>query len=202
MAKKHAHSLWSKIKHFSPWYLLGLSLISGFICLTALRQNNLNMVKLRDKVFAADKADGDTETALRNLRSYIYAHMNTNLDSGNGIKPPIQHKYRYERLLAAEKKRVKTSSDQIYTNAQNYCEQFISHKVFGGANISCIKKYVSSHGVSEQAIPDSLYKFDFVSPLWTPDLAGWSLIITIILVLAFVLRIGLEKWVKHDLANS
>jgi hypothetical protein len=199
MAKKHVHSLWSRLEPLNPWWLLGLSVISGIICIAALRQNNLNMVKLRDQVFAADKADGDVETALRSLRSYVYAHMNTNLSSGNSIKPPIQLKYRYDRLVEAEKSQVASANTKIYNDAQNYCEQFISHQVFGGAKISCVQNYVSSHGLKEQPVPDALYKFDFVSPAWTPDLAGWSLVITVALALLFIIRFGLEKWVKHDL---
>lgn len=191
--------MWSKIKVLSPWYFLGLSIISAVICISALRQNNLNMVKLRDAVFAADKANGDVETSLRNLREYIYAHMNTNLNSGNSVKPPIQLKYRYDRLVAAEKKRVGADSTKIYNSAQKYCESFISHEVFGGANIKCVQDYVKSHGAKEIAIPDSLYKFDFVSPVWTPDLAGLSMAATILFAVLFVFRLGLEKWVKHDL---
>ena len=100
----------SKLK---PWYFLALALLSGTACTLALRQNNLNMIKLRDQVFVVDKANGDIEKALKDLREYVYAHMNTNLSSGNSIKPPIQLKYRYERLLEAEKQRVKTTNDKI-----------------------------------------------------------------------------------------
>lgn len=202
MAKKHVHSLWYKVQHFSPWYLLVVALISGVVSVLALRQNNLNMVNLRDKVFAADRANGDVETALRDLRSYIYSHMNTDLNSGNGIKPPIQLKYRYDRLLAKEKSRVKASNAQTYTDAQNHCEKLYPSSFSGGPRVPCIKNYVSSRTVKEQAIPDSLYKFDFVSPSWTPDLAGWSLVIAILSFILFILRLGLEKWVKHDLANQ
>jgi len=202
MAKKHVHSAWSKVKPLSPWYLLVAAVISGAVCVGAMRQNNLTMVKLRDQVFVADKNNGDVETALRDLRSFIYSHMNTNLDSGNGVKPPIQLKYRYDRLVAAEKARVTTTNNQIYTEAQHYCEKLYPASFSGGPRVPCIKNYVSSHGINEQPIPDSLYKFDFVSPAWTPDLAGWSLAITIILTLAFVVRLGLEKWVKHDLAGN
>lgn len=202
MAKKHFHSIWSKIEHLSPWYLLIAALVSGFICVLALRQNNLNMVKLREEVFTVDKENGDVESALRDLRKYVYSHMNTDLSSGNGIKPPIQLKYRYNRLLAKEKSRVKNSTDQVYTAAQKYCENLYPDSFSGGPRVPCIKKYVSTRTVKAQSIPDSLYKFDFVSPAWSPDLAGFSLITTIILFVLFLLRYGLEKWVKHDLANT
>jgi hypothetical protein len=203
MAKKHVHSVWSKIKPLNPWYLLGLSIICGLICVTSMRQNNLTMIKLRDQVFAADKANGDVEKALRDLRGYIYGHMNTNLNSGSSVKPPIQLKYRYDRLVQAEQQRLNGNSNQVYTDAQHYCEKLYPSSFSGGPRVPCIKNYVSSHGGAEpQTIPDSLYKFDFVSPSWTPDLAGWSLLLTIVLFIAFLIRLGLEKWVKHDLSSS
>lgn len=199
MSKRHAHSAWSKFKPLNPWYLLILAGISGFICVVAMRQNNLQMIKLRDQVFAADKDNGDVEKALRELRTYVYAHMNTNLSSSNGIKPPIQLKYRYERLVKAEKDRVSQANAKIYNDAQKHCESQISRQVFGGAKISCVKDYVSSHGIKESAVPDGLYKFDFVSPAWSADLAGISMLAAIIFLLLFVVRFGLEKWARHDL---
>lgn len=201
MAKKPVRSVWARIKPINPWWLLGLSLISGLICISALRLNNLNMIKLRDQVFAADKANGDIEGALRDLRKYIYSHMNTNLSSNSSVKPPIQLKYRYDRLVEAEKQRANTAGDRIYTDAQKYCEKLYPSSFSGGPRVPCIKNYVSRHNNNAQPIPDSLYKFDFVSPTWTPDLAGWSLVITIVLFVLFIVRLSLEKWVKHDLSE-
>jgi hypothetical protein len=62
--------------------------------------------------------------------------------------------------------------------------------------VPCIQQYVQSHSKTAvtATIPDALYKFSFVSPSWSPDLAGWSLLIALLswvffigsLVLAFV----------------
>jgi hypothetical protein len=82
------------------------------------------MIQLREKVYEADKSNGDVNTALNNLRRYVYGHMNTNLSSGgNAIKPPIQLKYSYERLQATEQKRVDNANSNVYTQAQLYCQQ-------------------------------------------------------------------------------
>jgi hypothetical protein len=73
----------------------------------ALRHNNETMVKLRTAVYEADKNSGDVNTTLNKLRKYVYAHMNTDLSSGgNTIKPPIQLQHTYERLQAAEQKKL------------------------------------------------------------------------------------------------
>ena len=59
--------------------------------------------------------------------------MNTNLSSGgNAIKPPIQLKYTYERLLATEQAKTAASNSKIYTEAQAYCQLklFITIKIY------------------------------------------------------------------------
>lgn len=162
----------------TPAYFLVAAAFFGIMALYGLRHNNLTMIKLRQAVYSADKNNGDVETALRNLREYVYGHMNTDLSSGgNSIKPPIQLKYRYERLLAAQKQATTATNDSIYTQAQAYCEQQNSAAFSGRTRVPCIQDYVSTHGgVIETPIEDSLYKFDFVSPSWSPDLAGWSIV--------------------------
>ncbi len=163
---------------------MAAALVSGIICVFALRANNLQMVQLRNAVYAADKDNGDTEGALRNLREYVYSHMNTSLTSGpNAVHPPIQLKYTYERLVSALPSPADNNSE-IYNQAQKYCEQAIPNGISGSYRLSCIQAYVKQHGITTvETIPKGLYQFDFVSAKWSPDLAGWSLLATIVLVL-------------------
>lgn len=198
--KRRLHHFWTKLRPISPWYFLVLFVISAGLSIYGLRSNNLRMVELRDAVILADKQNGDTEAALRTLREYVHSHMNTNLSSGpNAIKPPIQLKYRYERLVEAEKKRVADKNAQIYTDAQNVCEQRFPAGLSGGSRIPCIEQYVTQNGVREQQIPEGLYKFDFVSPVWSPDLAGWSLLASGLFLTLFVFRFALERWIRSEL---
>lgn len=170
-----------------------------------MRQNNLTALRLRDVVIEADKNNTDVETPLRELREYTYAHMNANLATGTGVQQPIQLKYRYDRLVEAEKARVDAANGNIYTAAQAECERlFPAGQVgaSGGGRITCIEQYVSTHGVSENSIPEDLYKFDFISPAWSPDVAGISLVIAVACFLLFVVRFTLEKWLKRRLKNQ
>ncbi len=158
--------------------------------LMALRNNNVTMIELRDKVYQADMQNSDVETPLRELRQYIHSHMNTDPASGsNAIRPPIQLKYRYERLVAAEKQRVADTNTRVYTEAQAYCERQNPNSVSGGSRVPCIEQYVSQNGVRENPIPDSLYKFDFVSPRFTFDVAGSALLLAAVLFMAVVGRL-------------
>lgn len=177
----------AKLKQFKPWYFLALAIVSGVVCIFALRSNNLHMVALRDDVYQADKNNGDVESALKRLQSYVYGHMNTDLAAGpNAVHPPIQLKYTYDRLVQARDEKAQASNSKIYTNAQNYCQAKIPTGFSGRYRLSCVKQYVDSHGVKVQPIPQNLYEFDFVSPKWSPDLAGWTLVASIIFLLAFV----------------
>ncbi len=163
-----------------PFQVFVVCFVVFSICaVVGLRHNNQTMIALRDSVYQNDKYDGDVNAALNKLRSYVYSHMNTDLSSGsNGIKPPIQLKYTYERLQSAAQ--AAANNSDLYTNAENYCQATIpaSVSVSGKGRISCVQDYISSHGGKAAAeIPVGLYEFDFLSPTWSPDFAGWSLVL-------------------------
>lgn len=200
MKKRRLHHLWVKLRPISYWYFLIAFVASAIITVAALRQNNLTALRLRDQVLEVDKQNGDVEGALKDLREYVYGHMNTDLATNNGIYPPIQLKYRYERLLAAQEAKAPDNT-KIYNDAQNYCEQQFPSGLSGRNRLPCIQQYLDSHHAVQPnlTIPDSLYKFDFASPVWSPDLAGWSLVAAVIFLLLFIARFSLERWLRHSL---
>lgn len=182
--------------------LLVIATLLLLIGLYSARQNNLTALRLRDQVLKADKENGDTEVALRTLRVYMYSHMNTELASGpSAIRPPIQLKYRYERLAAAEKERASKQNETIYNDAQKICEQRFPKGLSGSGRIPCIQEYVSSHGVKEQPVQDDLYKFDFASPKWSPDIAGIALLMSLIFFIIFAVRFSLDHWFKKQVSD-
>lgn len=179
--------LLAKIHKVPYSVFLVLFMVSALVAINALRHNNQMMIQSRADVYAADQAGGDVNGALNRLREYVYGHMNTNLSSGgNAIKPPIQLKYTYERLLEAQQKTAAITNSQIYTEAQNYCQGLVPAGVSGRGRVPCVQEYVTSHGVKSAPIPTGLYQFDFVSPSWSPDLAGWSLVVSALMGLGFV----------------
>lgn len=196
--KKRLHHLWRLVRPIKPSYLLVAFVVMLSISVVALRQNNQGMVTRRQAVYEADEKNGDVEAALRELREYVHAHMNTSLSTGeNSVYPPIQLKHTYERLLAAENEQIRALNQRIYTDAQAHCERLHPESVSGGPRVPCIRDYVSARGVQTRDIPDSLYKFDFVSPRWSPDLAGWGLIISAVLGVLFLLRLLLSPVLKR-----
>lgn len=185
----------ARLRHVDYRIFLAAFLVCGITSVSALRYNNEQMINLRNAVYAADKNGGDVSTALNNLRNYVYAHMNTNLSSGNNnIKPPIQLKYTYEKLEAQAQQAANNTG--LYTAAENYCQAQIPTGFSGRYRISCVQDYINSHGGKvAAAIPTALYEFDFVSPTWSPDLAGWSLVGTVLFGLLFVISL-LTHWFK------
>jgi hypothetical protein len=184
-----------QIQNLSYRTLLTALIITSLVSVLALRHNNQHMIKLRSTVYEADRTNGDVEKALDNLRSYVYAHMNTDLSSGgNPIKPPIQLKYTYERLQSAAEQGANTTG--LYTEAENYCEQVIPGSVsfYGAGRIGCVQQYILSHGgKSAPKTPAALYEFDFVSPAWSPDLAGWTLVLNVLILLLLVTKFTADR---------
>jgi hypothetical protein len=202
MNKKQIHHPWQRLNLVKPWYFLVLALFFGLLSIYGLRHNNLTMVHLREKVYQADQNNGDVEGSLRNLRQYVYAHMNTDLASGNNaIYPPIQLKYSYDRALQAIKDAGGDKNSKIYTDAQNECEREHPQGLYGAGRIPCIQGYLATHSIqASSAVPTaSLYEFDFVSPRWSADLPGISLVLTTVFGLLFVGRWVSERWLRADL---
>lgn len=197
MNKRHLHHVWRFYRQLHPWYFLALTILFGTICLVALRHNNEEMIRLRQAVYTADKNNGDVEGALRNLRGYIYAHMNTSLATGpNAVHPPIQLQYTYERLQEQQANVLGQGNSALYRQAQAYCD---SQSDIGSEVISCMQDYAKAHGADLTPVPDGLYKFDFTSAKWSPDLAGWTLLLTIFFFLCFLVSALYHWWAKHYL---
>lgn len=184
-----------------PVYFLVLSIIFLAVAIYGLRQNNFTMVRLRDAVITSDQQNGDTETALRELRKHVLGHMNTNLASGQfAIRPPIQLKARYDRLVAVEQEHIKGANDVVAQQGEAICAAQYPAGGFNAPRVACLQDYVATHAVKPTSVPDELYKFDFVSPRWSPDLAGWSLVASGLCFVAFVSRLTVERWLRDRLS--
>lgn len=198
MNKRKLHHIWKTLRKFHYEYFLAAFLFSGFVTIMALRHNNLTALSLRQHVLQVDKDNGDTEAALKKLRQYVYGHMNTNLSTGTSVYPPIQLKYRYDRLVQAEKDR--TSGSNIYNDAQTYCEKNSPQSFYGAGRLPCIQGYLDSHpNVPPKPVPDSLYKFDFASPAWSADLAGISLLLCGFSLGLFVIVFAADRTMRYRL---
>lgn len=199
MSKRSLRRAWKRLKPINTWYFFGAFLVFLAIGVYAVRQNNLTSIRLRDEVLKADAQNGDVEAALQRLRKHMHSHMNAGLSSGS-LQQPVQLKYTYERLLA-DRQRESAGSQALYEEAQAYCESR------GGSlregRVPCVQQYVSQRGGQAEIphVPDALYKFDFVSPKWSPDLAGVSLLLAGVSLALFLIRYLTERWFRAELSE-
>lgn len=177
----------------SPWSNLGLvanfigTVVAGSVSLFALRENNLTMLDLREDVIAADESGEGVSETLTALQTYIASHMNTN-PPHLGSEPAIQLIKSFERAKKAESDRVSSERTTVANDAAVYCEQNIRN-VQLSVRADCVADYTSQRPVTEKQIVADLYRYDFVSPRWTPDLAGLSLLVSIVLGSIFVIQL-------------
>lgn len=143
------------------------------------------MVQRRAAVVSADEAGDDSVTVSRlyDLQTYVTSHMNT--DMGKGVYLEAS----YKRAVA----KVYSSTSQygnIYEKAQEVCApQFSSYSY---AYVQCtmteLEKYPSSN-ISTSLPSNSTYIYNYVSPLWSPDFAGFSVLICVVILIMILARV-------------
>ena len=191
-----------RVKSTIWWAWVGLSLatlvLAAGLAVFGLRRNNHVMGQLREAVFVADREDEDIEGALQRLRNHVLHHMNSDLvqnrEAGDDTQTekPIQlaHKY-YRDTLAAHQSvvdRLGSGMAGTLKQAQAVCE---TDEVPISERLVCLQAETQRLGGSgypsiEPLVKD-FYVFDYVSPDWSPDLAGWSIVILRLTLLAVIL---------------
>ena len=197
MNKRKLHHYWNIIEQIKTWHLAIFLLILFTLSVWAVRNNSQNLEPYINRVVAADKADEGIDAALRDLGNYIAGHMNTQLNE------PIQLAYSYDR--AAQKiieNAQATANGSIYRQAQKVCED---PNVLLSVRAACVQDYVLENappGQTPEALefPDkALFTYSFVSPVWSPDLAGWLLVAMSLTGAAIFGRIMAGKLVRQTL---
>jgi hypothetical protein len=156
-------------------FLMILSLSLGIFF---LRQNNLDALRLYDKVIKADKYGGDLTGALTDLQHFSASHMNTEL------RQPVQLVETYNRAALESIKAGQEDTPEneaIYQEAQQEC---VRRGVLSTVIAECASNYAMSKidpnydpaTPPSYQLPDQAeYTYSFASPYWTPDFAGLSL---------------------------
>ncbi len=195
-------SVWRK-KRVKTWQLLIALVILVLSSVYFLRLNNLKMVELREAVISADKTGKNLQESIEALNSHIFTHMNTTT-----IRP-IELVNTYNRQAQAVIKAASsTNSKDVYKQAAKVCEQ---RGIPLTSIAQCAADYATKNspnlGPKKIVLPDkNLFIYSFVSPKWTPDLAGLSLLfmafVTIWLVARLIEYILVRLTVRHRLKNK
>ncbi len=191
-----------KLQQIKTWQLLILLVMVGFVAATFLRLNNVGMVQRREAVLAADES-GDTvalEQRLYDLQRYVSSHMNA--DPGR-----IALEKSYERAYQAALKKFEQevqnqASNDVVAKVRAVCDAAARAGGYGRVGTTADPRYVNCineewakyPAASETSLAFSApatepYYHTFVPPLWSPDFAGWSVLICLLIVLVIVARL-------------
>lgn len=195
--KRQAHHWWRILRRVKVWQLLILLIVFGVASVELLRQNNLSMLEHRNLVTMADE-QGDNQkiqTALNDLRIYITSHMNTGMgDTGVYLNKTYQRAY--DRAVQ-EGIQNNSASRDLYNQADAACQAVFNKTYSFPAYTQCVAGKLSAQAGgndplnSVKAPSVDLYRYNFVSPLWSPDAAGIAVAITVLLMLLVLGRIVL-----------
>lgn len=200
MDKGKLHHWWRVLRGVKTWQLVLLLLVFGLLSTWLLRQNNLGMIERRNLVKMADEQAKDVHKALANLQVYVAAHMNTSMGD-KGVY--LEHTYQkaYERAVQ-EAMQSGNSTNDIYTRADKECQTTFSKTASYQAYAQCVADKIAALGGGNdplsalKAPATDLYRYNFISPLWTPDAAGIFVAITLFIAALLVARIVLF-WVLY-----
>ncbi len=174
-------------RHLKTWHLIALLVISLVSSLLLMRQNNLRMIELRNAVIQADEQAGDVTGALQKLNEHVFNHINTEI-----VRPiELVHSYNRQAQAAIEAAN-RGSGRDVYAEATKACER----QGVPIANIAnCAAAYALQNNPTidptQVVLPEKdLFKYTFASPRWAPDMAGIFLILTGVIALLIVARLG------------
>lgn len=181
------------LKKAKTWQLLLLLILCGFIAATFLRLNNIGMIEQRKAVLEADKRldNAVTKKELTKLQQYVSSHMNS--DMGKGII--LENTYQRDYDVAIEKAaNTHNSNSDMYQKASLECRAR-----FRGGTASFRNDYVTCVANAVAALPENQqaaslphienYHYNFASPLISPDIAGFFVIIFVLLSFFILLRL-------------
>ncbi len=201
--KKRVHRDIKQLQRVKTWQLVIVLILLTFVAATFLRLNNIGMEQRRDAVYAADKTGDDTQiiNSLSDLQQYVSSHMNTSLDGGVYLKDSYQRAY--DKAVAAASND-NNPNGNIYQKAAQICDPQFSYYTIAYQQcfMNELQKYPSSNQLVEQLNlpPAASYRHDFVSPIWSPDFAGWTVVACIIIALIIVVRLialGILRLMLH-----
>ena len=211
-AKRRLSSL--KKLRLKTWMLLILLVPLLFVDATLFRMNHVKMTELRDAVMAADDANDDEaiRDGLIKLKEFVFSNIVINITEENGEQVvsygtgPFYLEHQYLRaaeaaLKEAESKMTDDSNPNgnIYGMAGDTCKALALQNgwTWDNANfINCmvteINKYPSSENIQDTFIASlpstELFRHNYASPVWTPSLLGWLVVITLAVIVVIFIR--------------
>lgn len=181
-----------RLQRIKTWQLVILLILAGFMSATFLRLNNIGLVERRAAVLDADSVGDNqiTQSRLYDLQRYVSAHMNT--DMGKGVYLESAYK-RDVQTAYTQASNNNNPNGNIYKKVQEVCMPQFSYWSF--AYLQCTTDELAKYPASGNLI-DSIklpkadaYLHVFSSPLWSPDFAGWSVLVCVVILIMIIVRL-------------
>lgn len=187
-----------RLEQIKTWQLLILFVMFAFITATFLRLNNVGMVERREAVYTADKIDDSVGLASRlyDLQRFVSAHMNADPGRVALVKTYERDNERHKK--AYQESSNSTANGDAFQKAEAVCGPIARSNGWRWPDMrytNCInqelEKIPGGQAVMSEfkPLPVEPYYHTFTSPLWSPDFAGWSLIVTVIIGLIIIGRL-------------
>lgn len=161
------------------------------------------MIQRRDAVLAADTSGDQTaiQSRLYDLQRYVAEHMNSATGSFY-----LEGQYKRDAQSAVDAaSNYSDPNGNINVKAEAVCKP--QYKVWSPAYVQCfadeLAKYPPSPDPAENvSLPSTaLYRYAYSDPLWSPDFAGWSVLVCIVIILMILARLVslgvLRLLIKH-----
>lgn len=184
----------SRLKRIKTWQLFALLIVVGFVAATFLRLNNVGMIQMREAVLGADKAGeaAATRDRLYDLQRYVATHMNADMGT---IYLEGQYRRDSQKLIDAASNDDNPNGN-VFKKAQEVCApKYANLGHYSQAFEQCVIGQLNSFGSAGELIGQvnlpkvEQYRFSFVSPLWSPDFAGFSVLACLLIVLVIIGRL-------------
>ncbi len=179
------------LQRVKTWQLIIVLIIVGFVAATFLPLNSIGMVQRRDAVITSDK-EGNNDAIINrlyDLQQVVSAHMNTDL--GRGVY--LEHSYNRDLQDWQQNQYGDANPNgNIYKKAQEICAPQFSN--YSYAYLQCTTNELAKFPAAADPATDTskprqeAYIHAFTAPIWSPDFAGWSVLVFGVVLLLIIIR--------------
>lgn len=202
--KQQPISVFQKIRSLATWQVVILFALMTVVVATLLRINNVRMLERKEAVLAADRSGdlGMVTERLHDLQEYVLKHMNSS--TGQIF---LEHTYRQklDQLINDAKKTIGSQQGQnAYKIAGEICDK--RFRGYSQAYAECFLAEVNKQSslvptpVEIKTLSPNTYVHSYASPRWSPDLAGFAVLIWGLLLVGLIGKmifwIGLEVFIS------
>lgn len=194
MNKRHIHHYITVLGHVKTWQLVVIALLLSVVSVALLRYNSIEAVRLFEAVKQADRDNADTIKALTELQRYVSQHMNTQLE-----RVSLEETYARDYQTALDRLAKSGITNQVdYDAIQQSCQAELSRTGSFPAYAQCVSNQASQTAPGENPqlqanLPNpARYQYTFISPTWSPDLAGITLLLTGVFWVFIISKVGLR----------